>query len=329
MHLSCQPHYFLYCTSSHLFFAHEGVPQLGISPVVLIQPRISSIEVQRRSLRDTDRALSLNAPIDLPVMIALIISKSRNRYSIFWGLILGLSSKIPRYNFSSSLLTLCSSFLGSSAEPVGLLFTEANCGDLQRYLDSNNGLIRDIFRLKWRLQAAEAIAYLHSKGVIHSDLRPENFLLHIYNDNDGPELLLSDFGGSYCEKDGRTIDGNHLPDAGFFNPTKPWISTEDTDIFALGSVFYTIMTGHWLYRLPGPFVSVEEQVLYGEKVNELFTKRAFPPIEDLIGGDIIHECWTEKIEDAGTIVSRHKSLIQKREQSSRGLVGLAYKRLLE
>ncbi|CAD0042947.1 unnamed protein product, partial [Aureobasidium pullulans] len=89
-------------------------------------------------------------------------------------------------------------FLGSSAEPVGLLFTEANCGDLQRYLDSNNGLIRDIFRLKWRLQAADAIAYLHSKGVIHSDLRPENFLLHIYNDNDGPELLLSDFGGSYC-----------------------------------------------------------------------------------------------------------------------------------
>ncbi|THW72037.1 hypothetical protein D6D17_10709, partial [Aureobasidium pullulans] len=66
-------------------------------------------------------------------MIALIIPKLRNRYSIFWGLILGLSR--------------------SSAEPVGLLFTEANCGDLQRYLDSNNGLIRDIFRLKWRLQA--------------------------------------------------------------------------------------------------------------------------------------------------------------------------------
>ncbi|CAD0109726.1 unnamed protein product [Aureobasidium uvarum] len=204
-------------------------------------------------------------------------------------------------------------FLGSSQTPKGLLFAEANHGDLQCYLDSHNESINDDLRLKWRLQAAEAVAYLRSKGVIHSDLRPQNFLLHIDNDNDGPELLLCDFGGSYCKTSDRIIDGGHLPDTGFFNPTKEWISTKDTDIFALGSVFYAVMTGHWLYKSPGPFVSVEEQEQYDERVNELFMKRAFPPVEHLLGGDIIHECWTEKITHAGTIVSRHKSLIPPKE----------------
>lgn len=193
------------------------------------------------------------------------------------------------------------------------MFTQANYGDLQRYLDSHNELISDNLRLRWRLQAAEAVAYLHSKDVIHSDLRPDNFLLHIHNDNDGPDLVLCDFGGSYCKTSDKIVDGGHLPDTGFFNPTKEWISTEDTDIFALGSVFYTIMTGHWPYKSPGMFVSVEELEQYEEKVNELFMRGAFPPIEELLGGDIIYDCWTEKIRDAGTVVSRHESLIAKRE----------------
>ncbi|KAI5199127.1 hypothetical protein E4T39_06473 [Aureobasidium subglaciale] len=220
-------------------------------------------------------------------------------------------------------------FERSCQEPVGLLSTEANCGDLQRYLDGQNQLISDDLRLRCRLQAAEAIAYIHSKDVIHSDLRPENCLLHIYNGREGPDLLLSDFGGSYCKTSDRTIDGNHLPDTGFFNPTKEWISTKDTDMFALGSVFYTIMTGHWPYKSAGPFVSVEEQGQYDETINELFTKKEYPPVEDLIGGDIIHDCWLENLKDAGAIVSRHKILIQKREQFRRGHVELAHSLLTE
>ncbi|KAI5199478.1 hypothetical protein AUEXF2481DRAFT_34850 [Aureobasidium subglaciale EXF-2481] len=92
----------------------------------------------------------------------LITSMLRNGYSTDWGLILALSS--------------------SFQDPVGLLFTEANCADLQRYLNTHNQLISGDLRLKWRLQAAEAIAHIHSKDVIHSDPRPENCLLHSYND---------------------------------------------------------------------------------------------------------------------------------------------------
>lgn len=65
-------------------------------------------------------------------------------------------------------------------------------------------------RLKWRTQAAEAIQFIHRKGVIHSDLRPENFLLHTVPGNN-LDLLLCDFGGSTNGE----IDCRHLPDSGF------------------------------------------------------------------------------------------------------------------
>jgi serine/threonine protein kinase len=200
------------------------------------------------------------------------------------------------------------------------LFTEANHGDLQQYLDTHNADISITLRLTWCRQAAEAIAHLHSKGVIHSDLRPENYLLHTYNNDSIPNLLLSDFGGSYCKTNGTIIDGGHLPDPGFFNPNKEWVSNKDTDVFALGSVLYTIMTDHWPYRPPGAFSSVEEWEEYEDRVDELFMKGKFPSIEGLVGGDVISDCWNERIGDAGVIVERYEALMRMREEERRGFV---------
>ncbi|OBT80573.1 hypothetical protein VF21_00409 [Pseudogymnoascus sp. 05NY08] len=183
-------------------------------------------------------------------------------------------------------------FLGTSELPKGLLFVEASAGSLQAYLDRNNESISIACRMKWRTQAAEATQYTHMKGVIHSDLRPENYLLHA-DANGSLNLYLTDFGGSTCGE----IDGGHLPDSGFFDPRKPWESTWDTDIFSLGSIFYTIMTGHWPYKSPGPFDSVEEKCCYDDKVDELFGQGKFPAVLDLAGGGIIQSCWNGEYTD--------------------------------
>lgn len=131
-------------------------------------------------------------------------------------------------------------------------------------------------RFNWRAQAAEAIQFIHRKGVVHSDLRPENFLFHTVAGKE-LDLLLCDFGGSTNGE----IDGRHLPDAGFFNPCHLPESTESTDIFSLGSIYYTIMTGHWLYRTPGPFKSLEEMETYQEQVDDLFASKRYPPVDGL------------------------------------------------
>ncbi|KAL2820640.1 kinase-like domain-containing protein [Aspergillus granulosus] len=189
-------------------------------------------------------------------------------------------------------------FLGVSHDPQGLLLAEANGGNLQTFLDQHVGMTSLRLRLRWCSQAAEAVCFLHHKGVIHSDLRVENYLLHDH------DLLLCDFGGSTSGN----IDGGHLPDSGFFNPSKPWVSTEATDIFSLGSIFYTIMTDHWPYRSPGPFTSVEEKLSYCDKVDELFSSNKFPSTDQVVGGPIIQGCWVERYKAVEEIINDQSSL---------------------
>ena len=152
-------------------------------------------------------------------------------------------------------------------------------------------------RLKWRMQAAEAIQFIHHKGVIHSDLRPENLLLHTVAESE-LDLLLCDFGGSTNGE----IDGLHLPDSGFFNPCDPPESTKNTDIFSLGSIYYAIMTGHWPYRSPGPLESLEEMEKYQELVDSLFASKRFPPVDGLVAGPVIQRCWTGEYSDLGALI---------------------------
>lgn len=164
-------------------------------------------------------------------------------------------------------------------------------------------------RLKWRTQAAEAIQFIHSKGVIHSDLRPDNFLLHTVAGS-ALDLLLCDFGGSTNGE----IDGGHLPDFGFSDPCGGCESTPSTDIFSLGSIYYTIMTGHWPYRTASPFKSMEEIVEYEEKVEKLFSTKTYPSVDELPAGVVIQRCWTGEYSNAKELIEdqhrRFESLMQ-------------------
>ncbi|KZL70511.1 protein kinase-like domain protein, partial [Colletotrichum tofieldiae] len=184
--------------------------------------------------------------------------------------------------------------LGHQTTPRGLLLAEASHGGLQQYLD--NGDVSQSLRQRWFLQAIECVAYIHSKGIVHSDLRPDNFLI----DETSPktlDLLLCDFGGSVCEELG--IDGGGLPDAGFSEPDICDTPTPSIDLFSLGSVLYTIVTGHWPHREPGGlFRSQGEKDEYESRVNDYFRRQEFPDVMGLYGGDIITRCWTKEYKTA-------------------------------
>ena len=181
----------------------------------------------------------------------------------------------------------------------GLLLAKASNGNLQQYIDKNNRFITLSLRKKWCWQTAESIAYLHSQGVIHSDLRPKNFLVHATS-TASLDIWLCDFGGLTCKDLG--LDRGHLPDAGFFDPTQGYVSTLATDIFSLGSIFYTILTGHWPYKSPGPFKTTEEMDKYNQKVDLLFKQGKFPDVGGLIGGKVVMGCWTKKYSTAEEIL---------------------------
>ncbi|KAI9050614.1 hypothetical protein LZ554_005773 [Drepanopeziza brunnea f. sp. 'monogermtubi'] len=135
---------------------------------------------------------------------------------------------------------------------------------------------------------------LQAQGVIHSDLKPENYLVHATADGSSLDLWLCDFGGSTCRELGHSIP--HLPDDPFFDVRMPWIPTEAIDIFSLGSIIYTILTGHWPYREGTPPLNLDDIGVYETYVNDMITKGVSPDVSSLRAGKAIRGCWDHQYQ---------------------------------
>ncbi len=173
----------------------------------------------------------------------------------------------------------------------GLLLAEASHGNLQMYIDQNNDAISLSLRVKWCQQMTEAIRYIHQKGVIHSDLRPENCLVDASSVS--LDIKICDFGGSMCPDLG--LDGRGLPDHPFWN--MEWTCTPATDIFSPGSIFYTITTGHRPYKSalpPCKEEGEEDRQVYEDRVEASWKQGIYPDMEGVTGGEVMIGCWTKR-----------------------------------
>lgn len=117
--------------------------------------------------------------------------------------------------------------------------------------------------------------------MFHCDIRPANFLV-----TEHLELRLCDFGGSKS----REVYGRGLPNAGFYDPRDGSQVSQSTDIFALGSCMYTIMTGQFPHGKRGR-MTYEEEHVYNEEVKQLLLQGHFPDVRDTAIGHIISACW--------------------------------------
>ncbi|RDA94638.1 hypothetical protein CP533_2495 [Ophiocordyceps camponoti-saundersi (nom. inval.)] len=198
----------------------------------------------------------------------------------------------------------------------GLLLGQASHSNLQHYMDRNPSIdLRQ--RVLWCRQLAEAISHIHSRGVVHSDLRPRNVLVH-ENSKGSLDLMLCDFGGSTCDELG--LDGGCLPDGPFYHPVFGLESSPALDIFGLGSLFYTILTGRWPYRsMPGPVESVEDKLRYEKEVAEALNQGKYPDLTGMVGENVISACWMRQYETAAEVVRAMEREMPIPEISSKGL----------
>lgn len=170
---------------------------------------------------------------------------------------------------------------------------------------ASNGSLRDLLnlfpyspaptasRFKWAIQAATALDYVHSKGVLHGDIKCTNLL---FDENNN--IKLADFS---CA----TIIGSPLPTS-FVVPVTPYEVTHrlperelsvDTEIFAFGMTLYEIF--RWKQPYEEFFTSDQ---MHFPVIYDLYLQKRFPSII-LLGmvGDVILRCWNIEYESIADV----------------------------
>lgn len=161
-------------------------------------------------------------------------------------------------------------------------------------------------RLKWGRQAAEAVAYCHTKNVLHCDISDSNILL-----DENLDAKLADFQGKLLSP----VDGTVLLDGGSGECASSSMPRDDknvhtisTDLFALGSTLYYITTESFPFPDLNPVLDYEE-------IEKRFRARQLPHMERHRGGEIIRGCWTGLYQSAEDIVKDLKVLEEELEKS--------------
>ena len=128
---------------------------------------------------------------------------------------------------------------------------------------------------RWGLQAAEALAHAHQRGVIHRDIKPSNLLL----DPDGV-VWLTDFGlAKRMDEATLTVHGTLMGTPRYMSPEQAASLQQPvdrrTDLYSLGASLYELATGRPLFESAMPHVVIA-QILTEEPARPRQIRPALP-----------------------------------------------------
>ena len=122
-------------------------------------------------------------------------------------------------------------------------------GELFEHL-VNRGPFSEHDAAKFFRQFADALHYIHSKGYVHCDLKPENLMMGSW-EKEEPRLKVVDFGFSVPDQESIKLASYgtvaYLPPEclvnGHSSQGEPWHPNTAGDMFAAGVIMYTVLTG--------------------------------------------------------------------------------------
>ncbi|KAJ0166648.1 Serine/threonine-protein kinase SIK1 [Colletotrichum tanaceti] len=162
-------------------------------------------------------------------------------------------------------------------------------------------------RVAWCRELSEAVEHVHSKRVIHCDIQPTNVLV----DGDA-HLKLADFQGRHLSEDGDVVlDGWTGEPCRYFCPRDDEFAADfKTDIFALGSTIYFIMTGQEVF----PDI-ISGEAGWDDEVKSRFARGIFP--DDSSACSIVtRKCWMREYNSAGEVLEDIRGIERGLEQGS-------------
>jgi serine/threonine-protein kinase len=88
-------------------------------------------------------------------------------------------------------------------------------------------------------QMLDAAAYAHEHGIVHCDIKPDNFIMF-----DDDHVRLTDFGIAKVSR--YTIEGSGTGTVGFMAPEQAMgRPSARSDVFSLGLILYRMLSGKW------------------------------------------------------------------------------------
>ncbi len=135
-------------------------------------------------------------------------------------------------------------------DPPYLVMTYVPGQTLQATIDAE-GSLDVLVAVRIAQQVAMGLAAAHAQGLVHRDIKPSNILL----ERNVQRAYIVDFGLA------RAADDASLTRSGFLAGTPDYMSPEQargesidarSDLFSLGSVLYTMLTGHPPFRAASP-----------------------------------------------------------------------------
>ncbi len=208
------------------------------------------------------RAYDTNLDIDVAVKFFNATEANAGKYTVYEEIKRAIKLNHPnvlRY-FDAAILENTNSVGEREVIQIGIMEL-ANAGDLKGFVRNHPGSPELIRLLK---EVLSGLDYLHQRGLIHRDLKPQNILL---TDHEGIlTVKISDFGIS------KALDGSGISSSKSigtieymapeqFNPQKYAVNGEigtNLDLWSFGVMVYELVAGEPLFGQRGGNTSAEQ-----------------------------------------------------------------------
>ncbi len=167
------------------------------------------------------------------------------------------------------------------------------------------------------LQVTLALRHAHDRGVIHRDLKPSNLLRATFASEDYPfgVVKLTDFGiASLFASPHLTVPGGVVGTAEYLSPEqaagKP--VTKRSDLYSLGAVLYTLLTGRNPFR--GDVPTLLHQHRFGQFDRPARLVPELPADIDEVVCELLEKDPARRPGDAGSLARRLESIRRKMER---------------